>query len=120
MTNEAAGEPTVLVDSQRLRMAQGIDGNWYGYFGDKTDLATVDGYADELFFGTNQAALNGSPVTVEYSDMVYLGIPSNGGVIDNPPTLSNWNATSNAKCDACGQILQISADWPFTSSCSGT
>ena len=41
MTNENAGEPTVLVDNQRLRLAQGLDGNWYGYFADKTDVATV-------------------------------------------------------------------------------
>ena len=28
-TDEAAGEPVVKVDENQLRMAQGVDGNWY-------------------------------------------------------------------------------------------
>src|SRR5579885_1310320 len=29
------GEPVVTVNGKRLRMAQGTDGNWYGYFADR-------------------------------------------------------------------------------------
>jgi len=54
MTNESAGEPTVLVDNQRLRLAQGIDGNWYGYFGDDADVTTVETVHD----GTSTSGLS--------------------------------------------------------------
>ncbi len=32
--DQAYGEPIVTVNGKRLRMAQGTDGNWYGYFAD--------------------------------------------------------------------------------------
>jgi len=113
-TDIASGEPTVLVDNQRLRLAQGIDGNWYGYFGDKTDLSTVDDVTDDaLIWGTDAAALTGTPVTPINVSEVYYGITAGDGVIDNPPALSNWNSTSNASCSACGQILQTASNWPF-------
>jgi len=106
-TNEAAGEPTVMVDNQRLRLAQGIDGNWYGYFGDKTDLSTVDDVTgDALIWGTDAATLSksGTSGTVTQTDAteVYHSITAGDGVIDNPPALSNWNSTSNSSCIACG------------------
>ena len=41
-TDEAQGEPVVKVDENQLRMAQGSDGNWYGYFGDSTAVAKAD------------------------------------------------------------------------------
>jgi len=40
-TDESQAEPTVTVDNNRLRMAQGLDGNWYAYIGDKTALALL-------------------------------------------------------------------------------
>jgi hypothetical protein len=33
--DQAYGEPIVTVNGVRLRMAQGTDGNWYGYFADR-------------------------------------------------------------------------------------
>ncbi|MDE1863593.1 MAG: hypothetical protein KGI33_11880, partial [Thaumarchaeota archaeon] len=33
--DQAYGEPVVTVSGKRLRMAQGTDGNWYGYFADR-------------------------------------------------------------------------------------
>lgn len=33
--NQVYGEPVVTVNGKRLRMAQGTDGNWYGYFADR-------------------------------------------------------------------------------------
>ena len=35
-TDEKQGEPMVKVNEIQLRMAQAVDGNWYGYFGDQT------------------------------------------------------------------------------------
>jgi hypothetical protein len=96
-THETEGEPTVLVDNQQLRLAQGIDGNWYGYFGDSTDVGTVDDVSsDELDFGSDGATLTGTPAKTVAAFEIFKGIPSNGGVIDNPPQLSNWNASGNA------------------------
>jgi hypothetical protein len=102
------------VDNQQLRLAQGIDGNWYGYFGDSTDVGTVDDVSsDELDFGSDGATLTGTPAKTVAAFEIFKGIPSNGGVIDNPPQLSNWNASGNAKCTACGQINVASNEWPF-------
>ncbi|MGI0102182.1 MAG: hypothetical protein ACREA7_06260 [Nitrosotalea sp.] len=33
--DQVYGEPVVTVNGKRLRMAQGTDGNWYGYFADR-------------------------------------------------------------------------------------
>jgi hypothetical protein len=117
-TNENAGEPTVLVDNQRLRLAQGLDGNWYGYFADSTDVATLAAVTDDqLVFGGNANAnittsIGGSVITT-YDTTTYTTILAGDGVIDNPPALSNWNSTSGASCVACGQIGMTSAQWPF-------
>ena len=46
------GEPTVKVDENQLRMAQAVDGNWYGYFGDKTAVPAADAATNNLNFGT--------------------------------------------------------------------
>jgi len=122
-TNESAGEPTVLVDNQRLRMAQGIDGNWYGYFGDDTDITTVEtvyaGLTYGLDFGTEDTkVVQANSVAIStYAAGLYTAIPSNGGIIDNPPALSNWNNTGTpAACSACGQIGMTASEWPFIQS----
>ena len=33
--DQVYGEPVVTINGKRLRMAQGTDGNWYGYFADR-------------------------------------------------------------------------------------
>jgi len=122
-TNENAGEPTVLVDNNRLRLAQGLDGNWYGYFADSTDVASlVLDTDDQLKWGSEREALGGGPTLTSsadtdriptYDTTTYADLNAGDGVIDNPPGLSNWNNTANAKCDQCGQIGIAVADWPF-------
>jgi hypothetical protein len=131
-TDIASGEPTVLVDNQRLRLAQGIDGNWYGYFADSTDVATVHALTTSthqypLMFGTaadpkignTNAGSNSGLTTFDsttYSDITVSTATLGGdGTIDNPPALSNFNSTFglNAACDACGQIGILAGDWPF-------
>jgi hypothetical protein len=41
-TDQAKGEPDVTVNGKDLRMVQGVDGNWYGYFADKTQAQIAD------------------------------------------------------------------------------
>ena len=40
--DDAHGEPDVTVDGNKLRMLQATDGNWYGYFGEKTFITEAD------------------------------------------------------------------------------
>ena len=40
-TDISQGEPVVKVDENQLRMAQGVDGNWYAYFGDNSGVETA-------------------------------------------------------------------------------
>jgi hypothetical protein len=114
-TDVSEGEPTVMVDNMQLRMAQGADGNWYGYFGDNTSISNVDGVTtDQLDYGTAGLEVGSNGITT-FGSAVYANINSqldgasadNGGVVDNPPRLSNWNSSGQAAaavCDACGQI----------------
>ena len=124
-TDLSAGEPIVMVDNNRLRLAQGLDGNWYGYFADSTDVTTLVnvGAGDQLDWGTigDISYKNGetaSPNTVipTFDTTTYTNGTGtdNGfaGVIDNPPTLSNWN-NNGTICTACGQIGLTSVQWPF-------
>ena len=95
-TDLTSGEPTVMVDNQQLRLAQGIDGNWYGYFADSNNVSTVDGYTtDALDFGvagdirTSKTSLGVALTT--YDTTTYVNITKatatlgGFGVIDNPP-----------------------------------
>ena len=47
-TGETESEPTVDIDGNQIRMAQGTDGRWYAYIADLTQART----ADELFTGS--------------------------------------------------------------------
>ena len=41
-TDEGKGEPDVTVNSNKLRMVQATDGNWYGYFADRAQAQAAD------------------------------------------------------------------------------
>lgn len=43
--DQAYGEPVVTVNSKRLRMAQGTDGNWYAYFADRNQAIAASNTA---------------------------------------------------------------------------
>ena len=47
------GEPVVTVNSKRLRMAQGTDGNWYGYFVDRNQAEIAANTAPHNSTGLN-------------------------------------------------------------------
>ena len=51
-TDESKGEPDVTVNGRILRMVQAVDGNWYGYFADQTQVETAD------LLGNNGAGLD--------------------------------------------------------------
>ena len=44
-TDQAKGEPDVTVNGKILRMAQAVDGNWYGYFADVAQAQIADSTA---------------------------------------------------------------------------
>jgi len=126
-TDEAQGEPVVKVDENQLRMVQGVDGNWYGYFGDSTAVPVADEAANNLDFGIATAP------TVRQGDFseattVYQGANDSvtamqDGVIRNAPVMSAWNGTTTTLGadprtsqinSSQGQIGIIDDDaWPF-------
>ncbi|MDB4850245.1 hypothetical protein OAH42_01925 [Nitrosopumilus sp.] len=89
-TDEKQGEPTVKVDEHLLRMAQGADGNWYGYFGDSTAVAAADSASNNLDFGVDE-----DPTGVSVSEATNVFLNATDGVVSNPPALSNYNNTVN-------------------------
>jgi hypothetical protein len=44
-TDQAKGEPDVTVNGKILRMAQAVDGNWYGYFAERRMAQIADSTA---------------------------------------------------------------------------
>ena len=81
-TNEAKGEPTVTVNDHILRMAQAVDGNWYGYFADALTAELADSVAltDSgigLDFGTFCASTT-SVMGFTVTDTVGIAIPNIG------------------------------------------
>jgi hypothetical protein len=41
-TTQGRGEPDVTINGNKLRMVQGTDGNWYGYFADRVQAQRAD------------------------------------------------------------------------------
>jgi len=117
-TDEKQGEPVVKVNENQLRMAQGIDGNWYGYFGDKTNVPLADGKS-YLNFGV---AENPTVVLGDWSEAASVyrqSLPAEGGnitTITNAPVLSNYNNTDATETTnpnfGIGQIGLNSTQWP--------
>jgi len=107
-------------------MAQGVDGNWYGYFGDKTKVDAADSFANNLDFGTDA---NPTLATGDFNEATNVYQSTNvlngnsAGAIHNPPVLSAWNSTGTGTGSGVtgfghnstqGQIGVITTgDWPF-------
>ena len=106
-TDQSKGEPDVTVNGADLRMVQGVDGNWYGYFADRNMAILADstaiaaGAGIGLDFGqfcSSALELDGPGAlpNVDFSDTDGVAIPGsagasvNGGVatapIDGPIT----------------------------------
>src|SRR3990172_6699150 len=130
--DEAESEPDVEVNGKNLRMAQADDGNWYGYFADRTKALTADGLAfavsTSLDFGSGCTAASASTIGgVSYSDTVGVFfstsiVPASvagtlntctalAGPIDNQNVIRE-NKTLNDNILAAG-IGQLGyTDWP--------
>ncbi|MGY8714480.1 MAG: hypothetical protein ACKVJ1_11375, partial [Verrucomicrobiia bacterium] len=131
-TEVAEAEPTVRVDNQILRMAQGSDGYWYAYIGSDTEVSAADVAGNNLDFGLDtgltqagntllantigqkHAGVNGAGndgLTNEALSIL-LSVPNSLGVISNPPTLSDYNGTNNLGATAADK--QINGDQSST------
>jgi len=121
-TDQAKGEPDVTVNGKILRMVQAVDGNWYGYFADRTQASIADSTAatsglsgSGLDFGDLCEASDGlAAIGIDLSDTVGFasgnvtgGIngTSSGGVIGTTaclpdsatPSANNMNVVREAK-----------------------
>ncbi len=56
-TDEAKGEPDVTVNGKIIRMVQAVDGNWYGYFADRTQAETADATTTSAGFGLDYGSI---------------------------------------------------------------
>ena len=90
-TDEAKGEPDVTVNGKILRMVQGVDGNWYGYFADRTQAQIADSTAPVstdavnrgigLDYGTFCSPDTASAaIGVDLGDTNGVAIPGTGGI----------------------------------------
>jgi len=107
-TDEAQAEPVVKVDENLLRMAQGVDGNWYAYFGDKTTVAAADTADNNLDFGVDAVPLQLGANDAAF-ETVNIYLNATDGVISNPPALSNYNNTVPLQSFTAAQIAQTAA-----------
>jgi hypothetical protein len=116
-TDEEQGEPVVKVDEHQLRMAQAVDGNWYGYFGDQTALEAVETgllAAQGIYFGEDATP---TIAKGDFNEAKNVLSRSAGGLtsIQNAPSLSAWNSTGvdNMVANAdVGQIGIAASSWP--------
>ena len=84
---EPAGEPSVLVDGEPLRMVQGADGSWYAYFADvdaamAADAAAAGAAGKGMDFGVFCAPSADGGVlgaSFEYADAVAVARSVGGG-----------------------------------------
>ena len=129
-TDDANGEPDVTVNGKILRMAQAVDGQWYGYFADRTQAENADSTTNVagsgLDFGTICAADDGVTVTgVNMDDTVGFALgtvtectDSASSIINNNNVLReakelNGNNAANTSNDTNGQISVKANAWPF-------
>ena len=94
-TDEAKGEPDVTINGKILRMVQAVDGNWYGYFADRTQASIADSTASDnvvggagdnsgvgLDFGTLCTAGTGVHpfLGIDVSDTSGVAVSATGGI----------------------------------------
>ncbi len=144
-TDQAVGEPDVTVNGKILRMAQAVDGNWYGYFADR-DMAQIADYTSQttgagLDFGaicSNAFDLSDdddSTVTVKSLDSDGVAIPdlddestgsgdtgsATGGAITTTCTNADDGniGSSNQNMNVVREAKDLSPQKPDTSATAG-
>ena len=89
--DDAHGEPDVTVNGKKLRMLQATDGNWYGYFAEKTfateadqlmgtartAYSTMKEYGLGMDFGLFCAAHTSTPLGFSTAESDGIAIPAN-------------------------------------------
>ena len=100
--DEPSGEPRVEVDGDQLRMVQGSDGNWYGYFAEKN----IDDVGSAINYGDNTCDIG---ITTYSGYGVYCA--TNG----NHPVIRTDKAANQAAGESkIGSIGITDANlWPF-------
>ena len=119
-TDEAKGEPDVTVNGKILRMVQGVDGNWYGYFADRNMAQNADATVDPenagtgLDFGTLCTANSAwaaisqdaaEPVVFSDSDGVAIPKTVSGSTGVDPLLNCNNNDGGNVTPTLMGDII---------------
>ena len=127
-------EPIVKINSNLLRMAQAVDGNWYGYFADKSQITLADslvglpGYGlDFGEFCQNTSAITGAHSIQSSGIAIPRDISSasngdqnfglcNNGISSSDPIVNNVlrdTPSLNTQSTFVGQIGVDSNSWPF-------
>lgn len=110
--NQVYGEPVVTVNGKRLRMEQGTDGNWYGYFADRnqaiaaanTAILTGKGLNFGGFCGPNSLFLPKSGLG--YSETVGFTI-ARGGFGSINDTNNGGTKISPSNLPSCTNVQGI-------------
>ncbi|AJM91244.1 hypothetical protein [Nitrosopumilus piranensis] len=117
-TDEAKGEPDVTINGQILRMVQAVDGNWYGYFADKSQAqiadSTVTNDGEGLDFGEfvgKSTNLGASGKTVTFGDTVGVAIPDKADCagVDGLGTIDS-GATTCANAGSTGTAVSATTE----------
>ena len=106
-TDEGKGEPDVTVNGNNLRMVQATDGNWYGYFADKSMAIDANTADNGLNYGAGNGEASASAIgldTIESDGLFYND--GNVNVVREPK-----NVNTNVADD--GQIGVKDGTWPF-------
>ncbi|QLH07596.1 hypothetical protein [Nitrosopumilus ureiphilus] len=117
-TDQGKGEPKVSVNGKKLRMAQAVDGNWYGYFADRDQAQIADSTTSSqakgegLDFGTFCGSSDANVknfLGISVSDSVGVAVPfynnTNGTIQSNSAGFGvNGSSTGGAITAVCSTI----------------
>jgi len=109
-TDEAKGEPDLTVNGKIIRMIQGFDGNWYGYFADRSQSQIADfegtgGLNFGTFCGNDSSILDGENV-VTVVDSEGIAINSQDGINGtDPPTLPLVGCSGSITADGSLNVI---------------
>ena len=125
-TDEKQSEPTVRVDNQLVRLAQGVDGYWYAYIGDDASVTAADQADNNLDFGCEDGNVGGNTANKPLSSLKLYSKSNftnadvkdassacaNGpetdkmlGVITNPPALSKLQRNIHSRSSTRSNII---------------
>jgi hypothetical protein len=94
-TDQAKGEPDVKVNGNKLRMVQATDGNWYGYFADRTQASRADVTSNiagqGLDFGLFCDRNSNLGSSALFTQTVGFTIPRSGAEGTNQPTTATFD-----------------------------